>query len=143
MFGLTLGMIVEASVAVLLATTIVYCAILNRKLKNLHADRVTMQKMVADLVQSTALANAAVRELKTAAVEADTVLNNRLEEAEKFGIELANHVTAGRQLIDKIARITSASRTGEPAAERPAEPNKIQSALEQLSRRSRMRGNAA
>jgi hypothetical protein len=143
MFGLTLGIIVEASVAVLLATTIGYCIVLNRRLTNLHADRDVLKQMIADLVQSTALANAAVRELKSAAVEADTILNNRLEEAETFGIELANHVTAGQQLIDKIVRITTASRAGAPAEERPAEPRKMQAALEQLSMRPRMRGNAA
>ncbi len=40
--------------------------------------------MVGDLVQATALANAAVMELKTAALEADTKLSERLEEAAKF-----------------------------------------------------------
>ena len=49
--------------------------------------------MVTDLVQATDLANAAVQELKAAAVEADTTLNARLEEAEKFGIEFANHIS--------------------------------------------------
>ena len=67
MFGIGLGMVVEASVAVLLAVTIGYCVILNARLKRLHADRETLQKMVGDLMQATALANAAVMELKTAA----------------------------------------------------------------------------
>ena len=143
MFGLSLGIIVEGSVAILLATTIGYCVVLNRKLQRLHADRDTLRKMVADLVQATSLANAAVQELKTAAIEADTVLNGRLEEAEKFGIELANHVTAGQQLMDKIARITSAARNGQPMDERLGEPNKVQSALQQLAMRPRIRGTAA
>lgn len=143
MFGLSLGIIVESSVAVLLATTIGYCVVLNQRLKRLHADRDTLRKMIADLVQATALANSAVHELKTAALEADTVLNGRLEEAEKFGIELANHVTAGQQLIEKIARITSAARNNQAAEDRLAEPSKAQSALQQLAMRPRARGNAA
>lgn len=144
MFGLSLGIVVETSVAILLATTIGYCVVLNQRLKRLHADRDTLRKMVADLVQATALANAAVHELKTAALEADTVLNGRLEEAEKFGIELANHVTAGQQLMDKIAKITSAARGNQPLdGDRMAEPNKVQSALQQLAMRPRTRGNAA
>lgn len=143
MFGLSLGVIVEASVAILLATTIGYCAVLNQRLKRLHSDRDTLRKMVADLVQATALANAAVHELKTAALEADTVLKGRLEEAEKFGVELANHVTAGQQLMDKIAKITSLTRNNMPLDDRLAEPNKVQSALQQLAMRPRMRGNAA
>ena len=143
MLGMSLGLIVESSVAILLATTIGYCIVLNQRLKRLHADRDTLRKMVVDLVQATALANAAVQELKTAALEADTVLNGRLEEAEKFGIELANHVTAGQQLMDKIARITSLARSNQPLDDRLAEPNKVQSALQQLAMRPRIRGNAA
>lgn len=143
MFGMSLGLVVEGAVAILLATTIGYCVILNQRLKRLHSDRDTLRKMVADLMQATALANAAVHELKTAALEADTVLNGRLEEAEKFGIELANHVTAGQQLMDKIAKITSLTRNNRPLDDRLAEPNKVQSALQQLAMRPRVRGNAA
>ena len=143
MFGMSLGMVVELSVAILLATTIGYCVILNSRLKRLHADRDTLRKMIADLVQATTLANAAVNELKTAALEADMTLNGRLEEAEKFGIELANHVTAGQQLMDKIARITTLARNNQPPDEMVVEPNKVQSALQQLAMRPRVRGNAA
>lgn len=143
MFGLSLGIVVETAVAILLATTIGYCIVLNERLKRLHSDRDTLRKMVADLVQATALANAAVHELKTAALEADTVLNGRLEEAEKFGVELANHVTAGQQVMDKIARITSMARNNQPLDDRLVEPNKVQSALQQLAMRPRTRGNAA
>lgn len=143
MFGLSLGIVVEALVAILLATTIGYCIILNHKLKRLHADRDTLRKMVADLVEATTLANAAVQELKTAAVEADTALTGRLEEGERLGIELANHITAGQQIMDKIAKITSAARNGQPLDERLAEPNKAQSALARLAMRPRIRGDAA
>lgn len=143
MLGLSLGLFVESAVAILLATTIGYCVVLNQRLKRLHSDRDTLRKMVADLVQATALANAAVHELKTAALEADTVLNGRLEEAEKFGVELANHVTAGQQLMDKIVRITSLTRDNVPMDDRLAEPNKARSALQQLAMRPRVRGNAA
>jgi cell division septum initiation protein DivIVA len=143
MFGIPFGLVVETLVAVLLATTIGYCVILNQRLKRLHADRGELRKMVADLVNATALANAAVKELKTAAQESETVLAARLQEAEQFGVELANHVTAGHQIMDKIAKITSAARASVPMDDRFAEPNKVQSALEQLSMRPRIRGNAA
>ena len=143
------GLIVEGMVAILLATTIGYCIILNQRLKRLHSDRDQLRKMVADLVQATSLANAAVTELKTAAVEADTVLQGRLQEAEKFGIELANHVNAGQQIMDKIAKITTTARsssatTPEPRAvePRPAE-GKLQSALQQLAMRPRISGSNA
>ncbi|MGN6487161.1 MAG: DUF6468 domain-containing protein [Devosia sp.] len=143
MFGIPFGLVVETLVAVLLATTIGYCVILNQRLKRLHADRGELRKMVTDLVSATSLANAAIQELKTTAQESETVLAARLEEAEKFGIELANHVNAGQQIMDKIARITSAARGTATMDDRFPEPNKVQSALEQLSSRPRIRGTAA
>jgi hypothetical protein len=143
MFGIPFGLVVESLVAVLLATTIGYCVILNQRLKRLHADRGELRKMVTDLVSATSLANAAIQELKTTAQESETVLAARLEEAERFGIELANHITAGQQVMDKIAKITSVARGSIPMDDRFAEPNKVQSALEQLSMRPRIRGNAA
>ena len=109
MMGLPVGFLVEAAVAVLLALTIGYCMVLNHRLKRLHNDRDKLGKMIADLVQATGLALAAVQELKGAAVEADSTLNARLEEAERFELEFANHIAAGQQLMDKIAKITAAA----------------------------------
>jgi hypothetical protein len=155
MLGLNLGMLVEVSVAILLAVTIGYCVILNTRLKRLHADRDTLQRMVGDLVQATALANAAVMELKTAALEADTKLSERLEEAAKFDQVLGENVSMGAQLIEKIARITAAART-QPLPEMPAakpepkppvtlvEPQgRLASALQQLAMRPGIGGKAA
>ena len=142
MFGLPLGLFVEGAVAILLALTIGYCIVLNQRLKRLHADKDVMRQMVADLVGATNLANQAIKELKQTAVEADLSLNARLEEAERFGIELANHVTAGTVLMERIAKITSVARHSQ-AIEPVEQPNKVQSALEQLSSRVRTRGVAA
>ncbi len=159
MFGIGLGMVVEASVAVLLAVTIGYCVILNARLKRLHADRDTLQKMVGDLVQATALANAAVMELKTAALEADNKLLARLEEAGRFEQTLSQSVATGSQLIEKIARITAAARTqmqpdaapapaGLEPKSKPAPANvepqgRLASALQQLAMRPGIGGKAA
>ena len=158
MFGLGLGMIVESSVAVLLAVTIGYCVILNARLKRLHADRETMAKTVGDLVQATSLANAAVMELKTAALDAETKLYDRLEEAASFEKSLAGHVATGSQLIEKILRITKAARTQQLAesaaaatqepvetkAAAPIEPQgRLASALQQLAMRPGIGGKAA
>lgn len=167
MFGLPLGMIVESLVSVLLLLTIGYCVVLNARLKRLHADRDSLRKVVTDLVQATTLANSAIQELKQTAVEADMTLTARLEEAERFGIELASHVHAGQGLIEKIVKIAAAARKGQalppvgaaaPAAVAPtvpdvvvpsaaneeaATPNRLASALQQLAMRQRSRGAAA
>jgi uncharacterized protein DUF6468 len=142
MFGLPLGFFVESAVAVLLLLTIGYCVVLNERLKRLHADRDVLRQMVSDLVGATNLANQAIKELKATAMDADLALNSRLEEAERFGIELANHVSAGTVLMDRIAKITSVARHSQ-TIEPIDEPNKVQSALQQLNARVRARGNAA
>jgi hypothetical protein len=141
MLGLSLGLVVEGAVAVLLALTIGYCVVLNSRLKRLHSDRDMLRQMVADLVGATNLANQAIKELKQSAVEADLALSSRLEEAERFGVELANHVNAGTVLMERIARITSVARQN--SIIEPVEPNKVQSALAQLTARAKARGNAA
>jgi hypothetical protein len=153
--GFNLGMLVEGSVAILLAVTIGYCAILNQRLKRLHSDRETLAKMVGDLVQATALAKSAITELKTAALEADAKLSDRLEQAEKFEGELSAQVNNGAQLIEKIARITAAARSqplpDAPASKpEPAKPvvtlepqSKLHSALQQLAMRPGIGGKAA
>jgi hypothetical protein len=148
MFGLPLGIVVETLVAVLLATTIGYCVILNQRLKRLHSDRGELRQMVADLVQATGLANSAIKELKATAQEAEAGLESRLSDAETFCVQLANHVSAGQQIMERLARITSAARTLPVEDDRlddrlEPEPNKVQSALQQLSLRPRIRGNAA
>ena len=142
MFGLPLGIFVETAVAILLALTLGYCVVLNGRLKRLHDDRDSLKLMVADLVGATNLANGAIKELKATAIDADLVLRARLEEAEQFGIELANHVSAGASLMDRIGKITNAARHSQ-SLEPAEEPSRVQSALQQLASRPRIRGNAA
>lgn len=141
--GMPLGIIVESAVAILLALTIGYCVILNQRLKRLHQDKDVMRQMVADLVSATNLANQAIKELKSSAVEADLALTARLEEAERFGVELANHVNAGTALMERIARITSVARNSQTIEQPVEDTSKVLSALQQLSARVRSRGAAA
>jgi hypothetical protein len=147
MFGMSFGILVESSVSVLLAVTIGYCVVLNSRLQRLHADRDELRKMVTDLVDATNLANTAVKELKNTATEADLALNARLEEAERFGVELANHVSAGQEVMERIARITAVAQLARAPEVEPAivqqGPTKLQSALAQLAARERIRSDAA
>ena len=145
MSSLPLGMIIESVVAILLALTIGYCLVLNKRLKMLHSDRETLREMINDLMQATTLANGAIKQLREVAVETDMTLNARLEEAERFGLELANHVTAGQSVLQRIAKITSAARNSVTIA--PAAPiapvSRAEQALEALEAHARSKGRAA
>jgi len=141
MSSLPMGFIIETIVAILLVLTIGYCIVLNRRLKTLHDDRDIMRTMIEDLMQATGMANGAIRELREIALETDATLNARLEEAERFGLELANHVSAGQTVLEKISKITSAARQSETIAR--VEVRRAGMALEQLDIHQKRKGRAA
>lgn len=148
MTGFSFGWIVEGSVSVLLAVTIGYCVILNDRLKKLHADRDALRQMVTDLVEASDMANRAIAGLRETAREAEMTLSARLEAADRFGVDLANHVNAGQSVLERIARITEAAGRRpvvppEPANVEPEPTNKLQAALEQLDRYQQSKGNVA
>lgn len=137
------GLYVELAVAVLLMVSIGYSVILNQKLKRLHADRDALKVMVADLVRATDMANAAIQGLREAATEADVTLGTRMQEAERFAVALANHVSAGQTILDKILRAASVARTSS-VLNAPEEPgNRAKSALETLSSHQKRKDQAA
>jgi uncharacterized protein DUF6468 len=156
--GISLGMVVESSVAVLLAVTIGYCVLLNSRLKRLHADREALAKIIGDLVQATSLANNAVQELKSAAGEVDGRIDRRLDEAAELEAELAAQVANGTQLLEKIVRIAAAAKVPQvqeivaqpieslvvAKQSAPLEPqSRLHSALQQLAMRPLIGGKAA
>lgn len=157
MFGISPGIMVESSVAVLLAVTIGYCVILNGRLKRLHGDREALARMVADLIQATSLANGAVRELKNAAGEVDGRIDRRLDEAAELEARLGAQLADGSALLERIARITAAAKAPQihdiavepaeaPSARSavPLEPqSRLHSALQQLAMRPAIGGKAA
>ena len=69
------------------------------------------------------------------ATEADLTLSVKLEEADRFAIELANHVTAGQAVMDRIAKILAVARQREMAEDTPAPVNRAQEALRRLKSR--------
>lgn len=132
MGGIPLSVFVEGSVAILLALSIGYSVLLNERLKRLHADRNELREMVSDLVKATDMANVAIKELKDTAQEADATIGGRLNEAERFAVQLANHVNAGRTVLDRITKITQAVRKDDALHEEGAGPKRATEALKAL-----------
>ena len=141
MNNIPLGMIVEITVSILLALTIAYCFILNKRLKALQQDKNALKQMVADLVRATNLANNAIVSLRESANEADVMLSSRLSEAEKFAGELAHHVNSGQAVLDRIAQITQAARS--ESKKEQTKPTSANAALEKLRQYQLRRENAA
>lgn len=146
--NMTLGFVVEGAVAVLLMVTIGYCIMLNNRLKRLHSDRDALRQMVTDLVRATDMANSAIKGLRETATEADAILSSRLQEADRFAIELANHVNAGQTVMDRITRVTDTVRRTKKTSAAAAAPSVgevkgARAALDRLSTHKQRKESAA
>jgi hypothetical protein len=142
MMGLPLGIVVEGLVSILLLLTIGYSIVLNERLKKLHADRDSLKQTVADLMRATDMANEAIRGLRQTATEAELSLGSRLDEADRFAVELANHVTSGHAVMERIAKILAVARERNEAAT-PMTANRAQEALRRLRSHQIDKGEAA
>lgn len=145
MTELPLGAIVEILVSILLVLTIGYSILLNERLKKLHADRNELKQNIANLLQATEQANSSIHELRQTANDAEMTLSARLEQADRFAVELANHITSGQAVMDRIAKIIAVSRKNsdriEPVPILPT--SRAQEALDRLRSRHLEKGRAA
>lgn len=111
------GLVIEALVAVLLAITILWCMLLDRRLKRLKADTAEFRHTIAELVAATETAERAIQGLKATATRCDESLAERLGEAERLSTEIAREVASGQDVLDRITRVTLAARaSGEGGA---------------------------
>lgn len=143
MMGLPFGVIVEGLVSILLLLTIGYSILLNERLKRLHADRDALKQTVTDLVLTTDKANQAIRELRQTANEVEIALGSQLEDAERFAVELANHVTSGQAVLERIAKVLAVARKRDETAVTPITSTRAQEALKRLRTHQIDRGQAA
>ena len=113
-----LGLLIESLVAVLLALTICYCLILNRRLSKLRADESSLRGTIAELVTATEIAERAIAGLKVTVRDCDHTLGERLRTAERFGADLGRELKRGDEILDRIIQIAAAANgAGRPRAE--------------------------
>jgi hypothetical protein len=113
-------LIIEILVAILLALTIGYCILLNKRLTRLKADEQTLKATISELITATEIAERAIAGLKLTVRDCDQNLGERLRTAERFSADMERQLMAGEEVLHRLVRIVSASR-GEPVAA-PAEP---------------------
>ncbi len=107
------GFMIESMVAVLLLLTILYCVRLSRQLRLLRADEQSLRATIAELITATEIAERAIGGLKTTMRDSEQHLAVRLADADRMSLQFDAHLTAGRDLLAKIARITGASKPTE------------------------------
>lgn len=93
-FDLPISMIIEVTLAVLLAATLICCFSLDRRLKRLRTDQASLNGTVHALNAAVISASASVAKLRAAAAEADKTLGGK--------------VTSARALVDELQLLTAA-----------------------------------
>ena len=114
-----IAMLIEILVCVLLAATISWCVVLDRRLKKLKADEQMMRRTVVDLVAATEKAERAVAGLRAIVTDCDETIASHLRDAERHTADLAGYIRSGDDVIARIARIVETAG-GEPPARTPA-----------------------
>ena len=110
-----IGTLIDGVVAILLVLTIVYCIVLNRRLKLLRADEQSLRATISELVTATEIAERAIGGLKLTVHECDMGLGERLRKAERVGIEIDRAIVGGKDLVSKLSQIVNAGRRADDA----------------------------
>jgi hypothetical protein len=135
------GLMIETLVAILLAITIGYCVLLNRRLKHLKADEQSLKATISELITATEIAERAVAGLKTTVHDADATLGERLRSAERFSADLAMQITAGRNVVDRLAQIVVAARSPEEPPKPAHDARAVATAAQAFAERLRTKVN--
>lgn len=111
-----IGLVTELLLCVLLATSIGYSILLDRRLRLMKADEQTMRKTIVDLVSATEKAERAVAGLRNLINDCDQSIAGHLREAERHTHDLAEQIRTGDDVIARIARIVETARGAAPAS---------------------------
>ena len=117
--GNGIALVIESLVAILLALTIGYCWLLNRRLMKLRSDESVLRATIAELVTATDIAGRAISGLKQAVHDCDTALAERLGHAEHVSRHITDQIGHGEDVVRRIAMIATAARPGSLQPEHP------------------------
>lgn len=106
-----LGLLADGALALLLAVTIGYAVVLNRKLDALRATKNEMARMLADFAETTAQAEAGVKQLRDRAAASGDGLaavvaeaTGKLDKAKGLSEDLSFMIEKGESLADRLER---------------------------------------
>ena len=121
----------ELGLEVLLAFTLGYCVVLERRLAAVRKGQEGLKRHIGELNMAIAGAGASLRALKSAAGEAAQTLDERLKRARLHIDELSVLTTSGERIAQ---RMESAAATPKVAREIPDMPLPSTSILSRLER---------
>jgi Domain of unknown function (DUF6468) len=110
---MTLTMILEITLEVLLAATLGYCIVLERRLAAVRKGQEGLSRIVGELNMAISGAGASLRALKSAAGEAAHILDDRLKRARLHVDELSVLVGSAERIAQRIEDASSPRGRGE------------------------------
>jgi ABC-type transporter Mla subunit MlaD len=113
---MTLSFILELLLSLLLAATLVYCIVLERRLAAVRKGQDGLKRMIGELNGAISGAGASLRALKSAASSAAETLDERLKRARLLADELALLTSSGERIAERFDR-----------AVKPAAPSQLPS----------------
>jgi outer membrane murein-binding lipoprotein Lpp len=124
-----ISLLVELALAALLGVTVIYCALLERKLKVLRSDQDGLKTTIVELSNAISAAGASMRALKSAAAEASQTLETQISRARGLIDELALVNASGERLATRIEGGITGATSRAPGF---AQPQVLASRLESL-----------
>jgi hypothetical protein len=116
---MTLPLAGDIVVAILLVVTIIYAAMLNRRLAVLRSDKAELQALIQGLTAASHGAEAAVSALKSANDDIGRQLESKIGRAQGLCDDLSYMIERGTTLADRLEGAIRARRDT-PAPEAPA-----------------------
>ena len=117
-----LGLILEGLVGILLVVTVVYCAILDRRLRALRDGQDGLKAIIEGLDAATLRAQTGVAELRVSGEAVSTKLTEQVGKARSLADELEIMVEAATRLADRLESGWAATTKPEPPRALAAPP---------------------
>jgi hypothetical protein len=108
---MSLTFFVEIALEVLLAATLCYCIVLERRLAAVRKGQEGLARHIGELNMAIAGAGASLRALKAAAGEAAQTLDERLKRARLHIDELSVLTSSGERIATRMENASGGSRT--------------------------------
>jgi hypothetical protein len=107
---LNISLLVEIGLSVLLLATIVYCAVLERKLSALRKGQDGLKDTIAKLNESIVAAGSSMRMLKSTAAGAAEALDERIARGRSIADELSILTASGERIAERMVERSTAPR---------------------------------
>jgi hypothetical protein len=121
-------LVLDLIIAVLLAATIGYASVLNRKLNLLRKNRDDLAKLVAAFNDATARAEAGIPKLKRASEEASATLIDRVEKAQSLRDDLAFMIERADTMANRLEGTVRTARGESKPAPAPGPAPRVAAA---------------